>query len=287
MDALTDNGADIGIDSKPQAERDRIDLNHEISGDSTGRMRRFFAGDQRGLYGESEKKKAERRFQNMLDMLLAEDPHYAALYYEVAENLQNTQRAADLALIDNLQRLAISDRKLQELRDNAAELPDGTKVFKSQIDGGLYTEGGKRLSESEAANIHIPEHASSWENYSTEKAENDHLKNDKADIEDYQHNVLAPMRDRMNDKDDPPSMDELKDMQKKIERDMPSSVRQFYDANKPSASVTADVHLSSFADSLDDKPDLSLPKLESATDIAIKDAPIPDRPTNLKIPGLG
>lgn len=271
MDALTDKPEDIGLDSKPQAERDRIDLNHEISGESTGRMQRFFAGDWRDLYGENEKKKAERHFQNMLDLLLAEDPHYAALYYKVAENLQNAQRAADLALVDNLQHLAISDRKLRELRDKAAELPDGTKVFKSQIDGGIYTEDGKRLSESESANIRIPEHASSWEAYSAEKAENDNLKNGKADIETYQHDVLDHAKKRMDDKNDPPSMDELKELNEKIKSKMPDIVKSHGHNVDLSVNGTYD-YSTSFAHKIE-KTQLNVPDLSKSFDLARTDIP--------------
>ncbi len=62
MDKLADKPEDIGIESKTPAERDRIDLNHEMAGLNTGRQIRFLSGDSHAFSSESKKKKAEREF---------------------------------------------------------------------------------------------------------------------------------------------------------------------------------------------------------------------------------
>ncbi len=127
MGVLSDKLQDEGIESKKAAERDMIELNHEIAGVETGRIKRFLNEGSLSFSGETKKEKAEREFRTMLDMLLAEDPIYAALYKQVTEKIEKAQQAVNLALVDINQRLEAFDRKLQLLYDNAAELPDGNQ----------------------------------------------------------------------------------------------------------------------------------------------------------------
>lgn len=224
---MSEKPEDIGLDNKSQAERDRIDLNHEISGESTGRIQRFLSQNSHDIYGESEKKKSERAYRTMLDMLLAEDAQYAALYCQVTEKLDRAYQAVDQALIDINQRLEASDRKLQILRENATELEDGTKVFQSE-NGSIYTENGNRVSDQMAKNLEFSENAPSWEEYKEEKQRHDVLLRQQNEINTYQDEVLIPARKRMDDKDNPPSMDELKEIEKTIETQMPDVVKTNY-----------------------------------------------------------
>ena len=136
----------IGIDSKSSQERDRIDLNSEIAGLPTGRIQRFLSENAHGIYGESKKEKSERHYRSMLEILLAEDAQYFALYSQVTENLDKAYQAVDQALIDINQRLEDSGKKLQFLREKTPESEDGIKIFRSN-DGSIYTEDGKCLSD--------------------------------------------------------------------------------------------------------------------------------------------
>lgn len=213
MDVLSDKPQDVGIESKKAAERDMIDLNHEIAGVETGRIKRFLNEGSLSFSGETKKEKAAREFRTMLDMLLAEDPIYATLYKQVTEKIEKAQQAVNLALVDISQRLKTSDRKLQLLRDNAAESPDGTKIFQSN-DSSIYTEHGKRLAAKELENIVIPENASSWEVFDSEKDEYDALLRDKKKLTDYKTDTLGDINRRMKDRDNPLSKEELEDLQK-------------------------------------------------------------------------
>jgi len=214
---MTDKPEDIGLDSKSQTERDRIDLNHEMAGDETGRIKRFLSDSTIGLYGETEKQKSERRYRNLLDMLLAEDSHYAALYKRVADKLEKAQQAVDQTLIDINQRLEDSDRTLQIMRENAAELEDGTKVYKSTSDSRIYTDDGKRLGDDEAQDIVFSADAPSWEDYRAEKEKHELAARQKEEVETYQQDVLNPATERMKNEDNPPSMDELKEIDERLE----------------------------------------------------------------------
>lgn len=105
------------MDSKIQAKNDGID---------TGKQRRFRSASLPAPSSVRKKEKYEREYQNPLEMLLAENPQYAAFYTKVTEKIEQTQQAVDLALIDINQRLEASDKKLQIMRENASELADGT-----------------------------------------------------------------------------------------------------------------------------------------------------------------
>lgn len=229
---MTDKPESIGLESMSQAERDRIDLNHEMSGQPVGRMPRFLPGNRSDIYGETEKKKSERRFQSMLDLLLAQNPLYAQLYYEVRERIDKAQQAVDRALLDIKEGLEASERKLKLMREQAAELLDGTKVFKSSVDDSIYTEDGRRLSPKEAQTIRFADAAPSWEDFRQEKAKRDNTRRQAETVETYQRDVLDHAETRMNDKDNPPSIDELKAFDEDIQRKMPSVVKTYFENKK-------------------------------------------------------
>ncbi len=209
---MSEKPEDIGLDNKSSTERDRIDMNHEISGEPTGRIQRFLSENSRDIYGVSEKKKSERAYRTMLEMLLAEDAQYAALYSQVTEKLEKAYQAVDQALIDINQRLEASVEKLQFLRENATELKDGTKVFRSE-NNSVFTENGKKLSKEETQNLQFSDNAPSWEEYKAEKETREALLRDRKKLTDYKYNTLDDIDRRMKDEDDPISKDELKDLQ--------------------------------------------------------------------------
>ncbi len=225
-DRLTEKPEDNGMDSKSSVERDRIDLNREIAGVSTSRIQRFLSDDSFNMYGDSEKKKSERQYRSMLEILLTEDAQYKALYTKVTKNLENAYQAVDSALININQRIEDSDRKLQFMRDNAPELADGTKVFKSAHDNGVYTEDGKCLNDANTQNITFSNNSPNWEEFKSEKETFDTATHQKTEVETYKHDVLDHAKERLNDEDNPALMDELEDIQGDIESKMPDLVKE-------------------------------------------------------------
>ena len=268
MARMTDTPEDIGLDNKSAAERDRIDLNHEMSGENVGRIQRFLTSDGDTRLGENSAKRKAEREMSMLMYMLENDSRYAAAYKQVQDTLDRARQAVSQALIDMNQRLAVSDRELQKMRDNAAELKDGTKVFKSRNDDSIYTEDGKRLSDVQAAEIHVPESAPSWEEYQSEKEKRTALEGGKAEIEAYERDVLNPAQERMNDPDDPPSMDELKEIEHGIKEKMPASVRNISAAASSDITVT-----SSVAQDVQGNSPLSVPDINMAFGNAVHNVP--------------
>jgi hypothetical protein len=248
---------DIGPDFKSRAMRDREDLNAEIAGANTGRQARFLVGDNAPIIvTERKKKEEERRFYFLLDMLLRDDPHYARLYTETRDKIERARQAVDLALLDIKQGLEVSDRKLQKMREEAGMLPDGTRVFRSSVDNGIYTESGQRLNAADSASASIPEGAASWEEYAAAQDAKRKLRESERDAQRYRDEVLKPAAERLNNKDDPPSMEELKEIGQHLDKQMPSSVRSHAIATSERKSESLSVaHTVAGATTLD-APDL-------------------------------
>ena len=268
---MADTPEDVGLDSKAQTERDRIDLNHEQAGDDTGRIKRFLVEGASGYAADTEEKKARREYRSLLDMLLMEDPHYAALYSRVADKLDRAQSAVDKAMIDIDRRLETSGQALQRMRENAGELEDGTKVFRSDKDGHIYTEDGQRLSDEQARNVDIPDGAASLEDYRRQKEERDLALRQREEIERYQREVLDPSKDRMNDPNNPPTKEELKGIERHIEDEMPEAARDDY---RSDIAVEAyDGASMSAAHEMVDETSLNVPDMATAFDQARTDIP--------------
>jgi hypothetical protein len=263
------------MDSKTPAVRDRVDLGHEMAGVETGRIKRFIADGASGYAADSEEKKARREHRSLLDMLLMEDPHYAALYERVAEKLNDVQHAVESALVDINQRLEASDRKLQQMRENAGELEDGTKVFRSSVDGSIYTEDGQRLSDEDAQNIDIPEDTASWEDYRRQQEERDLALRQREEVERYKQEVLDPIKERLRDPDNVFSREELENIDKNIEASLPDILKNEHKGSDPSVSATGSSTSTSAAHNMVEETNLEVPDMSKAFDLARVDIPVP------------
>lgn len=220
------------LDSRPARERDRIDFNNEMAGRDTGRATRFFtSGSPASVALAEEKKKEEEHRMTMLAYMLANDAQYAATYTRVMDKLQRAQEAAQRAMLDINQRLDESNVRLEDMRARAAELPDGTKVFRSEKSGDMYTEEGRKLTAQERSAVEIPNDAPSHEEYQHAKHSRDEAQEQKRQVEGYEREVLHPALRRMHNEDDPPSLEELEEIEKRIDAEMPQPVKAFHTEN--------------------------------------------------------
>lgn len=264
---MSDKPEHVGLDNKPAVERDWIDLNHEISGEPVGRIQRFLPDNALGVYGENEKKKSERRFRTMLEILLAEDAQYAKLYFEIKETLDGAKRAMGRALIDLNQRLGESERLFRLLQDNAAKLDDGTRVFRSAVDGSIYAENGRKLSSDEARGIEFSEHAPSWEAYKTAKDRLETVKEQKSAVETYQRDVIDRAQERLSDADDPPSLEELEKIERDIQVKKPEVLSQYF-YQEGLLVDQSDLQGVTVAEDISGKSPLNMPPMNRQFDIA-------------------
>ncbi len=272
MKRVSEKPQHIGLDNKPSGERNQIDLNLELIGDPTGRNPRFFAKNHHGVGSESDKKKSERRYRNMLEMLLAEDARYAKLYYEVQDTLNRARQAVDQALTDIHQHLEEAEKTLRIMQDSAARLDDGTMVFRSTVDGHVYTEDGRKLSDDEAQDIEFPENAPNREGYNTQWTKVETAKQQIAEVETYQREVLDPAQERMNDENDPPSLEELKKIERDVQTQKPEVLSQFFYQEGITANKSSSDNVSAAQD-ISGKSPLNMPPMNAQFERARLDLP--------------
>ncbi len=218
-------GEDIGGNLPPgKTEQDKTDLNNEMAGREVGRINRFLPEGA----SPAELKKRREREQERLSALLAllqSDPEYAALYSDTMDRLQHAEEATAAALIEAEELLQQSQDALAELDSRASKLPDGTKVYQD-ADGNVWDEQGAQVTGGALDQIVWRDDAPSYEDYRARKRAAEQAQRDIDAIRHYQVGILGDARNRLSDTDNPPSKDELSDIQKRIEQEMPSSIQK-------------------------------------------------------------
>ena len=209
-----DHRDEFNIICKVQKEREvqqnLDDLNNELRGTDVGRMSRFLSPEVRDITNGDRKRDKDLKdviHQTMLDLLLMDDD-YRQLYDDAMDRLRNledaTQRALDEALIEQSK----SQEQLRETLERAAML-DGQRVFKDAR-GRVWTEHDQRVKQSDADRIEWKGNEPSREDYQADRANADASQRRVDDIRAYQTDTLGDARDRLTDKDNPLTKDELK-----------------------------------------------------------------------------
>lgn len=206
-----------------QRKEDLDDLQRELSGQDGARVQRFLRDDD-PRSREGRRKKAERRFRDLLERLL-DDPEYRALYEQLGNELSSAEYDADSAISDLEQKLADLQIQIDALENAAARGPDGQPVFKT-ADGRVVSADGQALPREIADGIIWPANAPTAEDYFALKQSH----RDFTDLLDqwrtYRFDVLGDIRDRYDDRDNPMSKDDLRDAIQRIEdlRPAPASL---------------------------------------------------------------
>jgi len=216
----------IALDSLPKWLRDIIDYNNESAGRETGRARRFFSSD--GSDAEiSEQKKDERRFSALMRLL--QDPEYMRLYGDAVKAVGDAEDAAARAMRKLAREGEVARDRIDGLRDAAAKLPDGRKVF-CAADGRIYTEDGQDVSEQKDSVRGLSAGSPTWEEFKRAKEALVDIVRRRREVEDYLRDVVDPAKARLSDPDHPPSDDELKDILNRLKTNQPADVRAAQEA---------------------------------------------------------
>lgn len=225
-----------------QRQNDFDDLNNGIAGLDTGRNSRFLnSGDGKNL-AEKRRKSEELIKLTALQQML-QDPIYKAQYEKTMELLNNVERVTELALEQAEQELWKSEQELHDMRNNASRLPDGTIVFKDQ-NGTVWTEDGQRISTEDADSIVWKQNSPAYEDFIQTKQKAIGAQNRADDIRTYQTDVLGDARNRMADEGNPPSKEELKDIQDDIIEQAPPIVKAALESEQvaaPTQEYTANI----------------------------------------------
>lgn len=178
-----------------------------VAGRDNGYGGKHHSGNARG---NSLAKRQHAEASTMLDLLL-QDPVYAKLHQDTLDLLSRAERATDRALLK-------LEKKLTDLADLAARLPDGRAVLRDKT-GDIWTTGGQQVAAKDTSGVIWPEDAPTREEYIQSQKTADELRS-------YQVEVLGEAREELSDPDNPPSEAELKGIQERIEELAPLSIKE-------------------------------------------------------------
>ncbi len=221
--AVDDSDFQQSIDEQTAKRREvnHRDHGNEMAGRSTGRMYRFHPHHTPdGPYPQDK-----HTLNHTTLKLLLQDPEYAKLYNDTMDLLSRAEAATEKALAQAEQDLAKAEDTLDDMRDNANKLPDGTAVFRDK-DGNVWTEDGELVDPADAAGIVWKDDAPSYEDYQRQRQKADDTRQRIDDIRRYQVDVLGRARDRMSDKNNPPSKDDIQDIHDDIIEQADYSVKR-------------------------------------------------------------
>jgi len=166
-----------------------------------------------------------------------------------------TADAREAATEAALQALIARRTQLEAAREDmlarAARLPDGTAVFRDEH-GRVWSAEGEEIGGHALEAIVWPEDAPSYEAFS----ETGHALGNAAQkteaLRGYQVEVLGHVRERMTDEHDPPSVEELREIDRRITDELPPDMNL---AIEPSSTETSGPNISL------DNVDIAVPKL--------------------------
>lgn len=271
----------IGTDSLPSTQRNVIDLNNEIAGHETGRSKKFLNLESPEAL-RVRKREEEHRLSALMHAM--QDPEYAAAYKATKDAAEAARRAVDAARLKlDLEAQRATDR-LDQIRQSAAQLRDGTRVYISKADGRLYTEGGVDVSDRRGEATGLTQGSPSYEDFRRARDDAEGIAERRREVERYESEVLQPVEERLPNEDDPYTLEQLEEAKRRLE-EMPPDVLAEYDF--PRAAVSPDTKRSAADDYLgsDDfaAPDMNMHFASAARD-ASHDPSSPASPATTSSP---
>ncbi len=206
------------IETTAEAIRKQDDFREELAGVKAGRIARHLPEDHTNTEKGRERRAAKAREQrSQLEIPLA-DPTYLAAHERVMGTLSDYEDRARSALDHVRAQIDQFETELEDMRDRAARLPDGRMVFRDAA-GNVRTEDGTLIDGPVAEAIVWPEDAPAYENFEAKREALARAREREAAIESYMVDVLGSARDRLTDEDNPPSLDEIEAIERKIKEE--------------------------------------------------------------------
>lgn len=227
---MTGTHPDLGeafekIAADRQRREDRADYERELAGIDIGRTARFHNGDfveerRQGRSGASSTHRStQREFTSRLQMLLSTNAAYAKLHNDTMNTLGDAEDATDRAIAKAQTAWEEAREQLERTLSRAAKLADGTRVFRDAR-GDVWSEHGAQISEADAARIEWRGDEPAYEQFSEEsESVRDRLTRLEA-LQGFRVDTLGRFRDRMMDRENPASSDEMNDINITIKKEM-------------------------------------------------------------------
>lgn len=244
---MTGTHPDLGeafekIAADRQRREDRADYERELAGIDIGRTARFHNGDfveerRQGRSGASSThRSSQREFVSRLQMLLSTNAAYAKLHNDTMIALGDAEAATDLAIAKAQKAWEEAREQLDHTLSSAAKLADGTRVFRDAR-GNVWSEHGTRVSEADAAHIEWRGDEPAYEQFLEEsESVRDRLTRLEA-LQGFRVDTLGRIRDRLDDKDNPPSTEEVERFKRDIHENMPPEARAEQNASLAATEV--------------------------------------------------
>lgn len=180
----------------------------EQAGVLSGRLGRSLpAGHGSDPAAAKAKARREADQKTALDLAML-DETYAARFNLFMGLLSSAETDTQSALEAAEAVVRESKEALSDIQDRANQLADGKRVYLSAIDGEVYTEDGQAVSPEERASIVLKDGAPTREEFQRAEKALTEAETRADEVRRFQAD-LGEMRERMNDPDNPPSMDNM------------------------------------------------------------------------------
>lgn len=220
MADIKDFHAAAGNLTAKQRETDFDDLNYARANVDNGRNGHQFLNKNKT--NNEEKKRQDKDIQQLtaLQAMLQNDAEYAKLYNDTLDLLSRAETATENVLEQLQQELQQAENELQDIRDRASHLPDGTLVFKGN-NGEIWNEHGQHVSSEDAETIVWKDGSPDNVEFTNGQQKANDLKTRIHNIMHYQVDVLGKSREALEDENNPMQKDEIRKIQKHIETKNP------------------------------------------------------------------
>lgn len=159
--------------------------------------------------------------------------------------LRDAEAATEVALAVALDALDKAEADFDDLMDRANTLPDGTKVFRDPASGAVYDQHGNQVTGDDLASIVWNDGAPDYNDYRTSKSAVDAAQKRVDDLRVFQDR-LGGYRNRLEDPNNPPSADNLRDIQDGVSDGVAKIIPDNDAARTADANAVAAVKLPSF-----------------------------------------
>ena len=250
MDRYTDSFNQHSDVLRDERKRDDFDnLQHTLSGVETGQQTRHGLNKDRDIDPLTGRKRrtVSDIVQDTLQWLLLNNPEYCHAHNQAMETLHRAEQATQSALEKVLTKLRDEISTLEDILLRAAQLPDGTRVFRDER-GVVRTEDGSVADIELVATIEFSGNEPSYTDYIASKERINELENAANELRGIE-TELGSIRGELNENEAPPSLNRIESLTEQIiqmqnrtetyipNRDHPSAVTAVpIETNLPTAS---------------------------------------------------
>jgi len=239
---------------------DHFDIKEALQTERDKQRQKWFiaAREQRERKEDIEAKAEDEFFDYAVSEILATQTEIA----NFQAKLDTYDEATTLALMENTEALAVIQGQLDTMLDRAFVMEDGRKVFKSEDGTWAVDQDGNKLNPEVDSIEAIPQTQDTAETYLEALQEKQRLELERQELHDYQ-DKLDNARERSNSDDF--TKEELDELEKELEADMPQAVKQRLPDYDPSQEIDLKADFSATAK----------PAIPSTTGMAVDLSTIP------------